>query len=74
VSECAENECPGCRLCMHSNLVARLTELAQRFHKGWHDGLEIDASDLMTLEEAVVALRAGRDEPTVMAEPVRRKL
>lgn len=33
-----------------------LEELANRFSEGWHEGIKIDASDIMLLSEAAKAL------------------
>ena len=37
-------------------LKMELEELAVRFSKGWHEGIKIDASDIMLLNEAAQAL------------------
>lgn len=37
-------------------LAAALRELAQRFSAGWHDGITIDATDIMDLNNAADAL------------------
>jgi hypothetical protein len=37
-------------------LKLALEELAVRFSKGWHEGIKIDASDIMLLNEAAQAL------------------
>ena len=39
-----------------------LEELAVRFSEGWHEGIKIDASDIMLLNEAAQAL-AQTQEP-----------
>jgi hypothetical protein len=45
-----------------------LRELANKFSEGWHDGIKIDASDVMLLLNVANALEQ-RAEP-VQAEPV----
>jgi NADH pyrophosphatase NudC (nudix superfamily) len=37
-------------------LKLALEELANRFSEGWHEGIKIDASDIMLLSEAAEAL------------------
>ena len=46
-------------------LVDELNDLATRFGEGWHKGIEIDASDIMTLGMAadrITELEQQRDE------------
>jgi hypothetical protein len=43
-------------------LKLALEELANRFSEGWHEGIKIDASDIMLLSEAAEAL-AQTQEP-----------
>ena len=40
-----------------------LEELANRFSEGWHEGIKIDASDIMLLSEAAEALSQPEQEP-----------
>ena len=40
-----------------------LEELAVRFSEGWHEGIKIDASDIMLLNEAAQALAQPEQEP-----------
>ena len=44
-------------------LKMELEELAVRFSKGWHEGIKIDASDIMLLNEAAQALAQPEQEP-----------
>ena len=44
-------------------LKLELEELAVRFSKGWHEGIKIDASDIMLLNEAAQALAQPEQEP-----------
>ena len=44
-------------------LKMELEELAVRFSKGWHEGIKIDASDIMLLNEAAQALAQPAQEP-----------
>ena len=37
---------------MDEDIVKRFRQLADKFSEGWHDGITIDASDVMTLSEA----------------------
>lgn len=43
-------------------LKLALEELANRFSEGWHEGIKIDASDIMLLSKAAEAL--AQSEPT----------
>ena len=45
-------------------LKLALEELAVRFSEGWHEGIKIDASDIMLLNEAAQAL--AQPEPCDM--------
>jgi hypothetical protein len=40
-----------------------LEELAGKFSDGWHEGIKIDASDIMLLNEAAQALAQPEQEP-----------
>lgn len=40
-----------------------LEELADRFSEGWHEGIKIDASDIMLLSKAAEALAQPEQEP-----------
>lgn len=44
-------------------LVLGLGELAVRFSKGWHEGIKIDALDIVLLNEAAEALAQPAQEP-----------
>ena len=44
-------------------LKLALEELADRFSEGWHEGIKIDASDIMLLNEAAQALAQPEQEP-----------
>ena len=44
-------------------LKLALEELANRFSEGWHEGIKIDASDIMLLSEAAEALSQPEQEP-----------
>ena len=44
-------------------LKLALEELANRFSEGWHEGIKIDASDIMLLSEAAEALAQPEQEP-----------
>ena len=47
----------------HEELVLGLGELAVRFSEGWHEGIKIDALDIMLLNEAAEALAQPAQEP-----------
>jgi hypothetical protein len=47
-------------------LKMELEELAVRFSKGWHEGIKIDASDIMLLNEAAEALAQPEQEPVMV--------
>ena len=47
-------------------LKMELEELAVRFSKGWHEGIKIDASDIMLLNEAAQALAQPEQEPVAI--------
>ena len=52
-------------------LKMELEELAVRFSEGWHEGIKIDASDIMLLNEAAQALAQPEQEPVAwVAEAV----
>jgi hypothetical protein len=40
-----------------NELANEVEGIAERFHAGWHEGIKIDATDLMTLEKAAQSLR-----------------
>ena len=44
-------------------LIIELKELAVRFSEGWHEGIKINASDIMLLNEAAQALAQPKQEP-----------
>jgi len=48
---------------MKEALKLALEELAVRFSEGWHEGIKIDASDIMLLNEAAQALAQPAQEP-----------
>lgn len=39
-----------------ARLALELRQLANKFSEGWHDGIKIDASDVMLLADAAAAL------------------
>ena len=45
-----------------------LRELADRFSAGWHDGIKIDASDVMLLTDSAAEIERLRDALTFYAE------
>ena len=45
------------------SIAKELEELAVRFSEGWHEGIKIDASDIMLLNEAAQALAQPEQEP-----------
>ena len=47
-------------------LKMELEELAVRFSEGWHEGIKIDASDIMLLNEAAQALAQPEQEPVAV--------
>tara|TARA_R110000868_G_scaffold261898_1_gene520072 strand:- start:406 stop:765 length:360 start_codon:yes stop_codon:yes gene_type:complete len=47
-------------------LKLALEELADRFSEGWHEGIKIDASDIMLLSEAAQALAQPAQEPVAL--------
>lgn len=51
-------------------LKLELEELAVRFSEGWHEGIKIDASDIMLLNEAAEALAQPAQEPEELHEAV----
>ena len=44
-------------------LKLELERLADRFSEGWHEGIKIDASDIILLNEAAQALAQPAQEP-----------
>ena len=46
-------------------LKLALEELANRFSEGWHEGIKIDASDIMLLSEAAEALSQRTEQEPV---------
>ena len=46
-------------------LVLELKELAVRFSEGWHEGIKIDALDIMLLNKAAEALAQPAQEPAI---------
>lgn len=46
-------------------LKLALEELADRFSEGWHEGIKIDASDIMLLSKAAEALAQPEQEPVM---------
>lgn len=44
-------------------LKLALEKLADRFSEGWHEGIKIDASDIMLLSKAAEALAQPEQEP-----------
>jgi len=46
-------------------LVLELEELAMRFSEGWHEGIKIDALDIVLLNEAAEALAQPAQEPVI---------
>jgi hypothetical protein len=47
-------------------LKLELERLADRISEGWHEGIKIDASDIMLLSEAAQALAQPAQEPDVV--------
>ena len=47
-------------------LKIELEELAVRFSEGWHEGIKIDASDIMLLNMAAQALAQSEQEPVAI--------
>jgi hypothetical protein len=45
-----------------------LRRLADKFSEGWHDGIKIDATDVMLLAEVAAALEQPEQEPEVPPE------
>lgn len=50
------------------DLALELRELADRFSEGWHDGIKIDASDIMLLSMAASQIEQASSAP--VQEPV----
>ena len=48
-------------------MAKELEELAKRFSEGWHEGIKIDASDIMLLSQAAEALAQPEQEPDDIA-------
>ena len=46
-------------------MAKELEELAGRFSEGWHEGIKIDASDIMLLSQAAEVLAQPEQEPVV---------
>jgi uncharacterized heparinase superfamily protein len=44
-------------------MAKELEELAGKFSEGWHEGIKIDASDIMLLSQAAEALAQPEQEP-----------
>ena len=44
-------------------LIEELGKLAIRFSKGWHEGIKIDASDIMLFNQIAEALAQPEQEP-----------
>lgn len=49
-----------------ARLALELRQLANKFSEGWHDGIKIDASDVMLLADAAAALEQA--EPVVFTD------
>lgn len=49
----------------YEKLKKDLENLIGKFNKGWHEGIEIDASDIMLLNDLMEALSAITNAPTV---------
>jgi hypothetical protein len=45
-----------------------LRRLADKFSEGWHDGIKIDATDVMLLAEVAAALEQPEQEPLFVVE------
>lgn len=56
----------------YSELIASLRNLADKFSEGWHDGIRIDASDVMDLSNAADALTAKARENADLTDVLRR--
>jgi hypothetical protein len=50
---------------MMSDLSKRLRDLADKFSKGWHDGIKIDATDIELLADAAAALAEPEQSESV---------
>jgi hypothetical protein len=48
----------------------QLRQLAEKFSEGWHDGIKIDASDVMLLTEVANALEQQAEPVAVVANGV----
>jgi hypothetical protein len=46
-------------------MAKELEELAGKFSEGWHEGIKIDASDIMLLSQAAQALAQPEQEPVI---------
>lgn len=53
-------------------LSVDLQRLASRFHVGWHDGIKIDASDIMLLNTAAARIEALEDSAAAKADNIDR--
>lgn len=49
----------------YEKLKKDLENLIDKFNKGWHEGIEIDASDIMLLNDLMEALSAITNAPSV---------
>lgn len=49
----------------YEKLKKDLENLIDKFNKGWHEGIEIDASDIMLLNDLMEALSAIANAPSV---------
>jgi hypothetical protein len=55
-------------------LKLALEELADRFSEGWHEGIKIDASDIMLLSDAAQALAQPPQHERVLFPTMLRKM
>ena len=56
-----------------TTITIELRELADKFSEGWHDGIKIDACDVMLMTNAadeIERLRAALAAPATVQEPV----
>jgi len=49
-------------------MAKELEELAGRFSEGWHEGIKIDASDIMLLSQAAEVLAQPEQEPVAVVD------
>lgn len=54
-------------------LADSIERIAERFHAGWHDGIKIDATDLMDLENAANELRTSRRKVAALKVALREE-